>query len=40
MLPIAGGGKFYFKDGVSIVERIWKQELQQYEAKFPENLAE
>jgi len=34
------GGKFYFKDGVSIVERIWKQELQQYEAKFPENLAE
>ena len=34
------GGKFYFKDGVSIVERIWKQEVQQYEAKFPENLAE
>ncbi|GAB5539629.1 MAG: hypothetical protein Salg2KO_17320 [Salibacteraceae bacterium] len=33
------GGKFYFKDGVSIVERIWKQEVEEYEAKFPENLA-
>jgi hypothetical protein len=34
------GGKFYFKDGVSIVERIWKQEVADYEQRFPINLAE
>lgn len=30
------GGKFYFKDGVSIVERIWKQEVEAFKEKYPE----
>jgi len=34
------GGKFYFKDDVSIVERIWKQEVEAFEAKYPTNSAD
>lgn len=33
------GGKFYFKDDVSVPERIWKQEVTQYEEKYPANSA-
>ena len=31
---------FYFKDDVSIVERIWKQEVEAFEAKYPTNSAD
>ena len=34
------GGKFYFKDDVSIVERIWKEEVEAFEEKYPTNSAE
>ena len=30
------GGKFYFKDGVSIVDRIWKQEVEAFKQKYPQ----
>lgn len=29
------GGKFYFKDDVSIVERIWKEEVEAFAQKYP-----
>ena len=29
------GGKFYFKDDVSISERIWKEEILGFEKKYP-----
>lgn len=34
------GGKFYFKDDVSIVERIWKEEVGAFEEKYPTNSAD
>ena len=34
------GGKYYFKDDVSIVERIWKQEVEAFEEKHPTNSAD
>lgn len=33
------GGNFYFKDYVSIVERIWKEEVEAFEVKYPSNSA-
>jgi hypothetical protein len=29
------GGKFYFKDDISIVERIWKEEVENFQRKYP-----
>lgn len=31
------GGEFYFKDDVSIVQRIWEEEVSQYRDKFNSN---